>query len=65
MTEAGVKASSHHTRLSSEFDYSFHQGVLPGLKGEKNWTVAQWSKVLFQIEQVVVFHVESKVLESG
>ncbi len=44
-TEAGVKASrvTTHTRVK-EFGYSCHQRCLTGAK---NWTVAQWSKVLF------------------
>ncbi len=43
------------------------RGVLPGAKEKKNWTVAQWSKVLFSDESkyVFVFHLETKVLESA
>ncbi len=39
-TESGVK----------EFGYSCHQRRLTWAKEKKNWTVAQWSKVLFSDE---------------
>ncbi len=46
-TEAGVKASRATThRRVKEFGYSCRQRRLTWAK-EKNWTVAQWSKVLF------------------
>ncbi len=49
-TEAGVKASRATThRRVKEFGYSCHQRRLSWAK-EKNWTVAQWSKVLFSDE---------------
>ncbi len=49
-TEAGVKASRAPThRRVKEFGYSCHQRRLTWAK-EKNWTVAQWSKVLFSDE---------------
>ncbi len=49
-TEAGVKASSATThRRVKEFGYSCRQRRLTWAK-EKNWTVAQWSKVLFSDE---------------
>ncbi len=34
-------------------------------KEKKNWTVTQWSKVLFQMKVNVPFHLEIKVPESG
>ncbi len=34
-------------------------------KEKKNWTVAQWSKVLFSDESKCCFHLETMVLESG
>ncbi len=50
-TEAGVKASRTTThRRVKEFGYSCHQRRLTWAKEEKNWTVAQWSKVLFSDE---------------
>ncbi len=49
-TEAGVKASRATThRRVKEFGYSCRQRRLSWAK-EKNWTVAQWSKVLFSDE---------------
>ncbi len=50
-TEAGVKASTATThRRVEEFGYSCHQKHLTWAKEKKNWTVAQWSKVLFSYE---------------
>ncbi len=50
-TEAGVKASivTTHRRVK-EFGYSCRQRRLTWAKEKKNWTVAQWSKVLFSDE---------------
>ncbi len=49
-TEAGVKASRTTThRRVKEFGYSCRQRRLTWAK-EKNWTVAQWSKVVFSDE---------------
>ncbi len=65
-TEAGVKASRATThRRVKEFGYSCHQRCLTWAKKKKNWTVAQSSKVLFQMGASFVFHLETKVLESG
>ncbi len=50
-TEAGVKASRATThRRVKEFGYSCRQRRLNWAKEKKNWTVAQWSKVLFSDE---------------
>ncbi len=50
-TEAGVKASRAIThRRVKEFVYSCHQRRLAWAKEKKNWTVAQWYKVLFPDE---------------
>ncbi len=50
-TEAGVKASRATThRRVKEFGYSCRQRRLTWAKEKKNWTVAQWSKVLFSDE---------------
>ncbi len=46
--EAGVKASTH--RRVKEFGYSYRQRHLTWAKEKKNWTVVQWSKVLFSDE---------------
>ncbi len=43
----GIKSNTH--RRVEEFGYSCHQRLLTWAK-EKNWTVAQWSKVLFSDE---------------
>ncbi len=50
-TEAGVKAprAATHRRVK-EFGYSCRQRRLTWTKKKKNWTVAQWSKVLFSDE---------------
>ncbi len=50
-TEAGIKASraSTHRRVK-EFGYSCRQRRLNWGKEKKNWTVAQWSEVLFSDE---------------
>ncbi len=50
-TEAWVKASRAIThRRVKEFVYSCHQRRLTWAKDKNNWTVAQWSKVLFSDE---------------
>ncbi len=50
-TEAGVKASRATThRRVKVFGYSCRQRRLTWAKEKKNWTVAQWSKVLFSDE---------------
>ncbi len=55
-TETGVKASRATThRNVTEFGYSCNQRRLTWAKEKKNWTVAQWSKVLFSDEQVLYF----------
>ncbi len=66
-TETGVTASRATThRCVKEFGYSCRQRRLIWAKEkEKNWTVAQSSKVLFQMGASFVFHLETNVLESG
>ncbi len=50
-TEAGVKASRATThRRVKEFGYSCRQRRLTWAREKKNWTVAQWTKVLFSDE---------------
>ncbi len=44
----GIKSTTH--RRVEEFGYSCHQRRLTWAKEKKNWTVAQWSKVLFSDE---------------
>ncbi len=43
-----IKSTTH--RRVEEFGYSCHQRRLTWAKKKKNWTVAQWSKVLFSDE---------------
>ncbi len=43
-----IKSTTH--RLVEEFSYSCRQRRLTWAKKKKNWTVAQWSKVLFSDE---------------
>ncbi len=66
----GLRLGSRHQeptahRRVEEFGYSCLQRRLTWAKKKKNWTVAQWSKVLFSDESKFVFHLETKVLESG
>ncbi len=50
-TEAGVKASRATThRRVKKFGYSCRQRCLTWAEEKKNWTVAEWSKVLFSEE---------------
>ncbi len=50
-TEAGVKASRATThRRVKEFSYSCRHWCLTWAKEKMNWTVTQWSKVLFSDE---------------
>ncbi len=44
----GIKSTTH--RRVKEFGYSCRQRRLTWAKKKKNWTVAQWSKVLFSDE---------------
>ncbi len=41
------------------------QKHLTWAKEKKNWTVAQWSKALFQMKVNFAFHLDIKVPESG
>ncbi len=65
-TEAGVKASRATThRRVKEFGYSCRQRCLTWAKEKKNWTVASGPKSTFQMRASFVFHLETRVLESG
>ncbi len=65
-TEAGVKASRSTThRRVKEFGYSCRQRHLTWAKEKKNWTVAQWTKVLFLDESKFCISFGNQVLESG
>ncbi len=76
-TEAGVKASRATThRRVKEFGYSCHiplvkpplnnvRGVLPGLRRRRTGLLPSGPKSSFQNRPSFVFHLETKVLESG
>ncbi len=66
-TEAGVNASRATTnRRVKEFGYSCRQRHLTWAKEKKNWTVAQWCKVLFSDESKFCFSFgESRVWRKG
>ncbi len=60
-----IKRTTHSVK---EFGYSCRQRRLTSAKEKKNWTGAQWSKVLFSDESkfcILYFFWETKVLESG
>ncbi len=65
-TEAGVKASRATThRRVKEFGYSCCRGVLPGLRRRRTGLLPSGPKSSFQMRASFVFHLETKVLESG
>ncbi len=68
-TEAGVKTSRATThRRVKEFGYSCRQRCLTWAKEKKNWTVAQWSEVLFSDESkfyIFIWKPRSYTLEEG
>ncbi len=59
----GIK--SHHTHMCQGIWLQLSSEASLTWAKEKNWTVSQWSKVLFSDEKSFVFHLETKVLESG
>ncbi len=65
-TEAGVKASRATTHTcAKEFGYSCHQRrLLPGLR-RRTGLFPSGTKSSFQMRASFVFHLETKVLESG
>ncbi len=63
MIEAGVKVSRATThRRVNEFGYICHQRRLTWAKKNTNWTVAQWSKVLFSDESKFCISFGNQVL---
>ncbi len=54
LLKSGLRLGSMHQepphRRVKEFGYTCHQRRLTWAKEKKNWTVAQWSKVLFSDE---------------
>ncbi len=64
-TEAGVKASrAPHTDVSMNLATVVVRGVLPGLK-RRTGLLPSGPKSSFQMRASFVFHLETKVLESG
>ncbi len=65
-TEAGVKASrAPHTDVSRNLATVVIGGVLSGLKRRRTGLLPSGPKSSFQMRASFVFHLESKVLESG
>ncbi len=65
-TEAGVKASrAPHTDVSRNLATVVFRGVLPGLRRRRTGLLPGGPKSSFQMRASFVFHLETKVLESG
>ncbi len=65
-TEAGVKASrAPHTDVSKSLATVVVRGVLPGLRRRRTGLLQSGPKSSFQMRASFVFHLETKVLESG
>ncbi len=65
-TEAGVKASrAPHTDVSMNLATVVVRGVLPGLRRRRTGLLPSGPKSSFQMRASFVFHLETKVLESG
>ncbi len=66
-TEAGVKASraTTHTHVSRNLATVVIRGVLPGLRRRRTGLLPTGPKCSFQMRASFVFHLETKVLESG
>ncbi len=62
-TEAGVKASN--TDMSRNLATVVIRGVLPGLRRRRTGLLSRGPKSSFQMRASFVFHLETKVLESG
>ncbi len=63
-TEAGDKAS-RHTDVSRNLSTVIVRGVLPGLRRRRTGLLPSGPKSSFQMRASFVFHLETKVLESG
>ncbi len=65
-TEAGVKASgAPHTDMSRNLATVVDRGVLPGLRRRRTGLLPSGPKSSFQMRASFVFHLKTKVLESG
>ncbi len=65
-TEAGVKTSrAPHIDVSRNLATVVVRGVLPGLRRRRTGLLPSGPKSSFQMRASLVFHLETKVLESG
>ncbi len=65
-TEAGVKASrAPHTDVSRNLATVIVRGISPGLRRRRTELLPSGPKSSFQMRASFVFHLETKVLESG
>ncbi len=65
-TEAGVKHQEPpHTDVSRNLATVVIRGVLPGLRRRRTGLLPSGPKSSFQMRASFVFHLETKVLESG
>ncbi len=65
-TEAGVKTSrAPHTDVSRNLATVVFRDVLPGLRRRRTGLLSSGPKSSFQMRASFVFHLETKVLESG
>ncbi len=65
-TEAEVNASrAPHTDVSMNLATVVFRGVLPGLRRRRTGLLPSGPKSSFQMRASFVFHLETKVLESG
>ncbi len=65
-TEAGVKTSrAPHTDVSRSLATVVVRSVLPGLRRRRTGLLPSGPKSSFQMRASFVFHLETKVLESG
>ncbi len=65
-TESGVKTSrAPHTDVSRGLATVVFRGVLPGLRRRRTGLLPSGPKSSFQMRASFVFHLETKVLESG
>ncbi len=65
-SEAGVKASrAPHTDMSRNLATVVIRDILPGLRRRRTGLLPSGPKSSFQMRESFVFHLETKVLESG
>ncbi len=64
-TEAEVKASKSHNTVARNLATVVIRGILPGLRRRRTGLLPSGPKSSFQMRASFVFHLETKVLESG